>query len=169
MVGRLVHFAKMPAFRLLGRRGLLLLMFGLLWTCYGTAILFAELPPRFSEVPFPILSVLDGTWTGILWAGFGLIAVVVSFARTHHKGKDYLGFNALLTPPFVWTLSYTWSAILWMTTDGFGKSTAGVSLIVWLIVCAFVMLVADWPDPDDPVFRAPEAESGTANNGTDLD
>lgn len=146
------RFVKMPAFRMLGRRGLLLLLFGLLWICYGVAIVAVDLPPRFSDVHFPVLSMLDGFWAGLLWMLAGISAVVTAFARKSFKGKDSLGFNSLLIPPVVWVLGYSWSIVLWLCTEQYGKPSGWVALVVWLIVCAFVMLVADWPDPDDPVF-----------------
>lgn len=160
MVFRRVHVERLRMFGLLGRRGLLLLMFGLLWMSFGFGVLTVE-QLRFTSEPAraPLLSVLDHQQIGWVWIATGVVSLIAGLTRTRHGRSDILGFNALIVPAAVWFLGYVWSYLAWLM-DGSGRASAWVAAIVWLIVVVFVLLVAGWPDPDDPAFRDPKGEHG---------
>lgn len=163
VVGRFVHIERLRLFHWLGRRGLLLLLFGSLWILYGLAIFFIDQPPRFSATfskPIPLLIVLDWHGAGALWVACGVTSVVTCFVRGYREGRDATGFNALLAPPFVWTLGYLWSLAAYFVTGGqYGRATALVPIVVWFIVCGFLLLCSGWPDPDDPARHIKDVES----------
>jgi hypothetical protein len=151
---RWVKFERMRMFRMFGRRGLLLLMFGTMWIVFGVGVWFVP-QARFSAngTNVPLLSLLDANEAGLIWAAAGSLAVAIAFVRKHRSGHDSEGFNALLAPPIIWLLGYIWSMVAWIATHEIGRSTAWVSAVVWLIVCVFIILIAGWPDPDDPAMR----------------
>lgn len=145
-------------FRLVGRRGLVLLIFGALWVTIGVGALTVPPPvPRFSGTghAVPILSLLDGPQAGWIWVGSGAGAIVTGLVRRRRHGRDAVGFNFLLGPPILWALAYVWSFFMWVTT-GEGRVSAWAASLVWVVFCAFIMLIAGWPDPDDPAYRLAE-------------
>jgi hypothetical protein len=134
----------------------MLILMGVLWTVYGlTLVLYPNAPPRFSEQgnPIPILSLFDLPGIGWLWGIAGVVAIAVALCRRYYAGHDAWGFNALLVPSTVWTLAYLWSDLLWIFTGHYGRSTSGSGATAWLIVCTFIVLLAGWPDPDDPAVH----------------
>lgn len=156
MVSRLFRFEHLRIFRLLGRRGLLLIFMGGLWTVFGlTLILTPNAPHRFTQAnsPAPILGLLDESAIGWLWIVAGCMALFTALFRMRRHGNDAWGFNALLAPAIVWSIGYIWSIALWATTGLYGRPTSASGATVWLIVCTFIMLLAGWPDPDDPAIR----------------
>jgi len=154
---RRIRIERTRLFRLVGRRGLLLLMFGVLWVLLGIGVL-ASRQPRFSG-PGPavlVLTVLDDAATGWLWIAAGLASIIAGLVRRRMGGRDAVGFNFLLAPPLLWLLGYLWSFAVWAVTSASGRETAWVAAIVWVIMCAFILLIAGWPDPDDPAVRRAE-------------
>lgn len=136
----------------LGRRGAFLLMFGLAYSVYGVAQLVR------STTPFAGLGVYgellaQPPW-GVVWATCGVAAIGCGLWRSR-VGVDQLGYNALLVPPSVWTLGYTWSAILYLGTGGAaGAERAWASAVIWSALVVSVLVVSGWPEaprgPQDP-------------------
>lgn len=152
---RRIRIKRVRLFRALGRRGLLLLLFGVLWVLLGFGVL-ATPQPRFTG-PGPavlVLTVLDDAATGWLWIAAGLASITTGLMRRQMRGRDAIGFNLLLAPPMLWLIGFIWSFGVWLITDESGRASAGLGAIVWAIVCAWILLVAGWPDPDDPAYRA---------------
>lgn len=157
---RVIRVADTWLVRELGRRGFLLILFGLLWIAFGVGVIVTP-QPRFSgpgpEVP--ILHLLDMPISGALWIVAGILGVTAGLTRRRTRGHDAAGFNVLLAPVMLFLLGYLWSFATWVLTGESGKETAWVSAVVWLIVCAFILLVAGWPDPDDPAVHDNGRES----------
>lgn len=153
MVGRHVHFERLRLFRLFGRRGLVLIMFGAIWVIFGVQSYLAPVQ-RFRDDGsrgVPIVDLLDHPAANLLWLATGLISIVSGAIRVRHGGRDALGFNALLLMPLLYVLAFFWSGLAWLITSGaYGRSTAASAFIVWAVVCAFLLLCAGWSDADDP-------------------
>lgn len=156
----MIRLEKMRPFRQLGRRGLFLTLFGLLWVCVGVSVLVSSMSTWFSGTgpPLPVVSLLEHPVSGLLWVVAGLASGVSAAIRRRRRGHDGAGFNALLVPPFLWLMGYVWSQAAWIVTGTYGRSTAWIAICVWVIICASVILAAGWPDPDDPAVRAREGK-----------
>lgn len=153
-------------FRFFGRRGLALLYFGGLLALIGLGVLLQPQsrftpPPGSTDAPrVTPLTLLDHPMLGLLWIAAGLAAIVGSTLRKARGGSDAWAFNSLLAPPFLWFLGHVWSFVAWLMSGGdLGRATGWVSAVVWFSFSAFIILIAGWPDPDDPAIRAPRPEN----------
>ena len=121
---------------------------------FGVGVLVTP-QPRFSgpgpEVP--ILHLLDLPISGAVWLVAGALSTVAGLARGYMHGHDAAGFNVLLAPVLLFLIGYIWSFGAWVITGESGRENAWVSSVVWVIVFAFILLVAGWPDPDDPAVH----------------
>lgn len=147
---------RIPGAARFGRRTLILLHGGGAWLIFGWAIYTIPVH-RFSgpsEVGL-VLSWLDSPLTGLLWLAGGGLAIVNAPLRKRWGGRDVIGFVGLTVPPIVWFLAYLWSAIVYLVPGGaVGTDRSVVGLVNWYLVSAFVLVVAGWPDPDDPTIEA---------------
>lgn len=145
---------RLPGVTRWGRRTLILLHGGATWVIFGWAVYTIPIE-RFSRPgPGGALEIMDTPYPGIMWVAFGALAFVAAFTRRRFRGGDAWGFVGLTTPPIVWLICYLWSAIAFFVTDGgAGNQRAGVGVLTWYFVSAFVLIVAGWPDPDDPTIR----------------
>lgn len=147
---RVVRLHRWPLVRRLGRRGVCLVLLGIIWTAIGASTLLSPLHDRFSAPgPGDALEWMDGPWVGGLWGAAGLVALVVGLTHDRRRiaAHDAVGFNALITPPVASALFYGWSAILlpW----GEGNHRAPLGFAVELAVCVLILLVAGWPEPPE--------------------
>jgi len=149
---RVVKIERTRLAQRLGRRGLLLLLSGLAWIGVGTNIIRNNMA-RFSQ-PGPdadlILQFMDSNWIGWLWVFAGAAALVVVIFRGTRwpKISDAIGYNAILTPPMIWTLAFLWSYVTYIMSNGeYGRSTSLYSLIVWSLITLFILVIAGWPEP----------------------
>lgn len=139
-----------PGTTRLGRRTLILLHCGTVWLITGWAIQAVPVE-RFSQPgPDDALQILDSPAWSLMWIVGGTLAILNALLRKPWNGRDVLGFLGLTTPPFVWLLAYLWSAIVYVTTGTDGNPRAWLGVLTWYLVSAFVLIVAGWPDPDDP-------------------
>jgi hypothetical protein len=146
-----------------GRRTLILLHCGSVWLVTGWVILGAPME-RFSRPGIGgALQILDAPEWGAMWIVGGILAIMNAIVRRFWNGRDVLGFLGLITPPFVWLIFYAWSAVTYVSSNGeYGNARSGVGLLVWYLVSAFVLIVAGWPDPDDPdITHIPDPKPGT--------
>jgi len=138
----------------IGRRGLILVLTGMIWILYGIDFL-SHYQHRFSmdDVdPLLVYRIIDQPYTGLLWILCGAVAMTVGVLRNRIKliPHDSLGFNAILFPAILWTFLYFWSWIYNLFSDGqYGVPTA-TGFLVWLLVTIFVLIIAGWADPTDP-------------------
>lgn len=138
--------------RKIGRRGLILVVAGMSWVGSGFSIVSNPGIERFSRLGSQAndyLRIMDGTWVGYLWMVCGLFALVVGLLRHNPwiMHREVLGFNAILTPPALWFVTYIWSFITYFVTGGTqGRLSSAVALFVWGLVCVFIMIIAGWPE-----------------------
>jgi len=148
---RRFHIERLKFARRLGRRGMLLLLFGIVWAMVGiTNILIPQ--DRFSSPgigPDRFLQILDGPELSLAWVIAGGIAATVGFfhdRRVFNKHEAY-GWNAILTMPLVWVMCLVWSFATWIVTDGEGGRANGLyGALVWTVVSLVIMVVAGWPE-----------------------
>lgn len=129
---RVVH----RLWRMLGRRGAILLSYGTVWTLYGYGQITSPLPSQPGLRAVEELMPLDA-W-GWLWVVTGLTAVVASWLP---QGRDWLGFLALPLMVLPWMASY---ALAWAGGD-FSRGWIAVS--VWGALAVPVLVVAGWSEP----------------------
>jgi len=134
----------------LGRRGLSLILFGILWTLVGVGILGGP-SDRFSRPgPGGTLEFMDSANWAWMWIGFGALSVISGFLRRRVRLLDEWGFNSLLIPAWVWTLTYGWSAVTYIVTMGeYGQGRAWVGCVVYGVISLAILVIAGWPDPSD--------------------
>ncbi|CAA9364545.1 MAG: hypothetical protein AVDCRST_MAG68-5053 [uncultured Gemmatimonadetes bacterium] len=140
--------------RQFGRRGILLVLLGLMWTFVGVGLTTIS-QQRFSadnDVNGGPLQFLDD-YTPVIggfWILGGLLALVGGFIRKNNPRDDY-GFLGLSVPVFATFSLYLWSFAVNISTDGvFGRPNSWLPAVVYFVVFATVLFVARWPDPDDP-------------------
>jgi len=141
----------------IGRRGIILIITGLIWLLYGIAIFNRPNSDRFSSPDHPepiyVFNLLQNHWMGILWGVCGVIATFCGVLRSRRSvhPRDGIGFNAILIPSIMWALLFLWSEIIYFFTGGdYGNSGAIFGFLVWALVTAFILIIAGWPDPTDP-------------------
>jgi hypothetical protein len=146
---------RVPGTARFGRRKLVLVHCGSVWILSGWAILAAP-TARFARPAGGGLEFLDNPQWGLMWIVGGILAIANAIFRKAMNGRDVVGFAGMVTPPAVWLLFYMWSAIAFVSTRGeFGNPRAGLGILTWYLVWAFVLIVAGWPDPDDPDIEHP--------------
>lgn len=135
-----------PLIRTYGRRGVFLMMFGIMYVCVGASAL-AVPSARFHAIPL-MGPFLDHRLWGLMWVAAGLVAFANGFLRKRSHG-DEVGFMALLGPPGVWSIFYATSAVCYVATGGeFGRLNSISGLLVWGLVWTVVTLISGWPDAD---------------------
>jgi hypothetical protein len=127
----------------LGRRGLALVVFSLVFALTGLAAL---LEPVQDDGRFILYTYLPVPLRLVLWfvpAALGL------WSAFRGAGRDALGFSALVVPASIVAFSYAWSSVGYLAglTDyalgwtGFGR---------WLLVLALILIVSGWKEADAP-------------------
>jgi len=138
-----------PLIRMFGRRGVFLMMFGLVYVAIGVSYLSLR-SQRFTAIPVigPILD--DPAW-GLMWIVGGLVATVNGALRIRSRA-DAPGFVALLIPPGVWSIFYATSVVSYVATAGdTGRINSISGAAVWALVWLVVTLISGWPDADPDV------------------
>lgn len=163
------------AVRWAGRRGLILILCGVAWMVIGTMFTLDNIE-RFSRPgPGGPLQFLDSDpWPGLVWVICGSVAGAVGTIRRRFGGEDAFGFAALVAPCVLWFMGYLWSYILFLYTttksdspeEVIGRAQAGPSAIVYLIILAFLFVIARWPDPIDARENARRTEIRIAKGKT---
>lgn len=127
----------------LGRRGQILLIFGIGKICWGVGFIVT---PATSAAGLQLLtdrcSLAAWAW---LWIIAGTITAGCAFLRI---GRDWLGFLAALAPPSVWALAYL-SAVLT------GEYARGGFVAVWYLtshvgVICWASTVPEYSVPPPP-------------------
>lgn len=152
---RIVRITEAGWAQRIGRRGLLLVLGGLAWILLGASVLTQPPVNRFTspDAPGPqFLDILERPGTGMVWVGCGFVAALVGAVhdRTIAKQHDAVGFNALLIPPMLWMFAFGWAILAHLISGGReGSETGSYGFAIWIIVVAFIIVVAGWPDPSD--------------------
>ena len=136
----------------LGKRGLILLIFGFIWVSVGMAVVNQPDPAGyehllFSQIPRPVRA--------LAWVTTGLLAVAIAFRPRllHHDG---FGFLALYVMPAeraaIFVIGWLDYHITGLGGPGYPRGLYAAS--VWLAIVAAVMVCATWPDPpNEPGLR----------------
>lgn len=142
----------------IGRRGLFLIFYGLIWLLYGLAFLLIPFNSRFTRddgnkaVYNVVLAFFDKSWVGWMWVVCGISAVIFGLLRSRISllSWDHYGFNMILTPPICWAFIFVWSAAVAIFTHGsLGSPTAPVGALIWGLLTGSILIVSGWPDPSD--------------------
>jgi hypothetical protein len=140
--------------RYLGRRGGILVLFGLAWMLMGFG--FANIHvDRFSRPgPGGPIEFMDSTpYPGILWLVCGVIAVISGLIRRRRKNEDAVGYAALILPPFVWFFAYIISWVIWIVSAGlYGVRYNWIGAIVYLIIIISILVISHWRDDLDEKY-----------------
>ena len=125
--------------RALGRRGAILLCYGVVWAIIGYGQITAPQPDlRGLRLLLQIMPLAAWGW---LWVASGLIAVVSAWLP---QGRDWPGFLALPLMVLPWAASYLLAWILGDFPRGW------VAAVVWGAIAAPVLVVAGWREPPRP-------------------
>ena len=141
-----------------GRRGTWLIVIGSVWLVVGLSILGDPLPTH-SWVAYQYApQVLQATaW----WITGGVaIAQGLRGAKVH----DYVGHVALYFMPAVRAISFALSWLIWVATSTLshfgvfhtiGWADGWYAALVWFLVSLMLRLIADWPNPSQPIPHPP--------------
>lgn len=126
----------------LGRRGLALVMFSLVFALTGLAAL---LEPAQDEGRFILYMSLPVPARVALW---GVPAALGLWAAFRGVGRDAVGFAALVVPAGIVAFSYVWSMVgflVGLTDYGLGWTGAGR----WLLILALLLIVSGWKEAEE--------------------
>ncbi|MFE3657290.1 hypothetical protein [Streptomyces sp. NPDC059165] len=125
--------------RQLGRRGAILLCYGLVWALYGYGqIVQPQEDPRGLR---PLLELAPAAAWGWCWVAAGLVAIVSAFMR---EGADWPGFLALPVVVLPWCVSYLAAWVLGQFDRGW------IGALVWGAIAVPVLVVAGWRETPRP-------------------
>lgn len=125
--------------RLLGRRGAILLSYGVVWAIIGYGQITSPAPDLRGLRLLLQMMPLDA-W-GWIWVVSGLVAIVSAWLP---QGKDWPGFLALPLMVLPWMVSYL---LAWIIGD---FPRGWVATVVWGAIAAPVLVVAGWREPPRP-------------------
>lgn len=129
--------------RYLGRRGAMLLVFGVLWIIMGAGTTQTPLDPDSPLVHERFPEGLRGS----LWLATGALAIF--YAWRPPGLRDAVGFVALYAMPATRVLSFGWAyldhLIPWI--GGPGQDDAWRGAVVYAAMIAAVVITAGWPEP----------------------
>lgn len=126
----------------LGRRGLALITFSLVFAVTGLA---AAIEPAQDEGRFILYTMLPVPFRLFLWWGAATIGVWSAFRGV---GRDGIGFAALVLPACIVSFSYAWSGVYYAVglTD---YSLGWTGCARWLLVLALIVIVSGWKEAEE--------------------
>lgn len=124
---------------MLGRRGAILLSYGVVWGLYGYGVLVAP-PANLIGLDLALHLLPQAVWAW-LWIATGVLAVGSAFLP---QGADWGAFLALPTIALAWIVSY---AAAWLQGD---FPRGWVASAVWTAIAVPVLVVAGWREPNRP-------------------
>lgn len=125
--------------RALGRRGAILLCYGIVWAIIGYGQITSPAPDLRGLRLLLQMMPLD-VW-GWIWVASGLIAIVSAWLPPE---KDWPGFLALPLMVLPWAVSYL---LAWIIGD---YPRGWLASVVWGAIAAPVLVVAGWREPPRP-------------------
>ncbi|MFI6560411.1 hypothetical protein [Streptomyces sp. NPDC050534] len=123
----------------LGRRGAILLCYGIVWAIIGYGQITSPAPDLRGLRLLLQMMPLD-VW-GWIWVASGLIAIVSAWLPPE---RDWPGFLALPLMVLPWTVSYL---LAWILGD---YPRGWLASVVWGAIAAPVLVVAGWREPARP-------------------
>ena len=126
----------------LGRRGLALFVFSLVFAVTGLAAL---IEPAQDEGRYILYMLLPVPLRVVLWfvpAALGL------WSAFRDPGRDALGFAALVIPASIVAFSYAWSVVVYFIglTD---YSLGWTGFTRWVLVLSLILIVSGWEEADN--------------------
>lgn len=123
----------------LGRRGTILLIFGVGKTCWGLSFLLDPPDDHGLTLLTSLCSLRHWAW---LWIICGLITAGAAFLRI---GRDRWGFVAALIPPIVWATAYMAAVVS-------GDYSRGAYVAIWYLTShvGVIMWAATVPEYSVP-------------------
>ena len=125
--------------RLLGRRGAILLSYGVVWAIIGYGQITSPAPDLRGLRLLLQMMPLD-VW-GWIWVASGLIAIISAWLP---QERDWPGFLALPLMVLPWAVSYL---LAWIIGD---FPRGWVAAVVWGAIAAPVLVTAGWREPPRP-------------------
>jgi len=125
--------------RMLGRRGAILLCYGIVWAIIGYGQITSPAPDLRGLRLLLQMMPLD-VW-GWIWVASGLIAIISAWLP---QERDWPGFLALPLMVLPWATSYL---LAWVIGD---FPRGWVAAVVWGAIAAPVLVVAGWREPPRP-------------------
>ena len=122
--------------RALGRRGAILLCYGVVWAIIGYGQITAP-APDLRGLRLLLQTMPLDVW-GWLWVASGVIAIASAWLP---QGRDWPGFLALPLMVLPWMVSYL---LAWIIGD---FPRGWVATVVWGAIAAPVLVVAGWQEP----------------------
>ena len=126
-----------------GSRGAVLALLGVLWVTIGLQTALTQ-----PGVPYDPDTAILHHWLPlwvrvVLWVGSGVVAIV-----TAATGRgEAVGWSALWIMPVVRTVSYGWSALMWMVPGAPGGAPDSLWLALqWAATGAILIVVSRWPE-----------------------
>ena len=124
---------------MLGRRGAILLCYGIVWAIIGYGQITSP-APDLRGLRLLLQTMPLDAW-GWIWVASGLIAIVSAWLP---QGRDWPGFLALPLMVLPWMVSYL---LAWIIGD---YPRGWVATVVWGAIAAPVLVVAGWREPPRP-------------------
>lgn len=141
-------FARVPILARLGRRGLVLSLFGVAWLIQGSA--FFVLPGMGGGSSGFWVDQLPQHVRGGLWLIAGTLSLVAAL-QTRRK-SDTFGFLAVSSMPLILTASFFMGFVARVVT---GDPTWVVGLLgfsIWGVIALALGVIASWPEvPQAPI------------------
>lgn len=125
--------------RVLGRRGAILLCYGIVWAIIGYGQITSP-APDLRGLRLLLQTMPLDAW-GWIWVTSGIIAICSAWMP---QGKDWPGFLALPLMVLPWMVSYL---LAWIIGD---FPRGWVATVVWGAIAAPVLVVAGWREPPRP-------------------
>jgi hypothetical protein len=123
----------------IGKRGLVLLMFGGIFIAYGLAV--KDAPQSMSLPLFAWCPMLIQGWAWVLTAAAGMLMALSS-------RREWLGFVILYPMPAAWVMGFLAAFVI-------HKQPLNGAL-VWALIVGILIVVADWAEPPTEVAEVAE-------------
>lgn len=132
----------------LGRRGLVLALFAIVFFLTGIKSFIAPSPDADR---FMLYTMLPHWARGLLWCVPSLIGLYAAFTNKRGQNDGY-GFSALAVPAVVLTMSYIISTVgfLFGLTD---FSTGWLSAIQWGLILSLLLVTSGWTEVTHEIIR----------------
>lgn len=133
----------------LGRRGVLLLLFGMAWLIQAAAVLsFGE----SMENPTPVFLHERMGYLAVagLWGVSGFVSAVAAFR--HKRSNDTFGFLAVSAPPMLLAVSYAVGMVMRALLGQWDYSLLGLfGFALWGAITLALAVIASWASEDEEV------------------
>lgn len=132
--------------RHIGRRGAVLIVLGVVWTLYGTALIAGLARAPYPDEAYVWHEQIPPSVRGLLWIVSGLVAAWWASSRPPH---DRWGFATIIVMPTVVFGSFATSFVVWLFTPGESPGAGNTVLpaLTWLAVCLLIGAIAGWGEP----------------------